>query len=88
MPAPTDPEYVTTRVGQIKLKRIPDGTFLMGSPDREGETEEHPQHKVRITRPFYLGVTEVTHGQFRLFVDETGYKTDAEKDGKGFDGLE
>ena len=33
--------------------------------------------------PFYLGVTEVTRGQFRRFVDETGYKTEAEKDGKG-----
>jgi formylglycine-generating enzyme required for sulfatase activity len=38
---------------------------------------------VRITRPFYLGATEVTRGQFRLFADETGHKTEAEKDGKG-----
>ena len=42
-----------------------------------------PQHRVWITRPFYLGVTEVTRGQFRRFVDETGYRTEAEKDGKG-----
>ncbi|MGO9467917.1 MAG: SUMF1/EgtB/PvdO family nonheme iron enzyme, partial [Isosphaeraceae bacterium] len=82
-PAPSDPESITTRVGQIKLKRIPAGKFLMGSPDGDGDTDEHPQHEVRITRPFYLGVTEVTRGQFRLFVDETGYKTEAEKDGKG-----
>src|SRR5262249_5278878 len=46
-------------------------------------SDEHPQHEVRITRPFYLGVTEVTRGQFRLFVDEEGYRTEAEKDGKG-----
>jgi len=86
LPAPSDPEYVTTRVGQIKLKRIPAGKFLMGSPDGEGDTDEHPQHEVRITRPFYLGVTEMTRGQFRFFVDETGYKTEAEKDGKGGSG--
>ena len=44
---------------------------------------EKPQHRVRITRPFYLGSDEVTRGQFRRFVDETGYQTEAEKDGKG-----
>ena len=38
---------------------------------------------MRITRPFYLGVTEVTRGQFRRFVDDAGYQTEAEKDGKG-----
>ena len=41
--------------------------------------DEHPQHRVRITRPFYLGTYHVTRGQFRRFVDDTGYKTDAEK---------
>jgi formylglycine-generating enzyme len=40
---------------------------------------EHPQHRVRITRPFYLGACHVTRGQFRQFVASTGYKTDAEK---------
>jgi sulfatase modifying factor 1 len=41
--------------------------------------DEHPQHHVRITRSFYLGVYHVTKGQFRQFVADTGYKTDAEK---------
>ena len=40
---------------------------------------EHPQHRVRITRPFYMGTYHVTRGQFRQFVAKTGYKTDAEK---------
>ncbi len=45
---------------------------------------EHPQHRVRITKPFYLGTSHVTRGQFRQFVTDTGYKTDAEKkDQKG-----
>jgi len=43
---------------------------------------QHPQHRVRITRPFYLGVYHVTRGQFRHFVNDTGYKTDAEKGAK------
>jgi formylglycine-generating enzyme required for sulfatase activity len=40
---------------------------------------EHPQHRVRITKPFYLGTYHVTRGQFRQFVEDSGYKTDAEK---------
>ncbi len=42
-------------------------------------TDQHPQHRVRITKPFYLGTYHVTRGQFRQFVTDTGYKTDAEK---------
>jgi formylglycine-generating enzyme required for sulfatase activity len=41
--------------------------------------DEHPQHRVRITKPFYLGTYHVTRGQFRQFVADTAYKTDAEK---------
>lgn len=41
---------------------------------------ETPQHRVVITEPFYLGATEVTVGQFRAFVEATGYVTDAESD--------
>jgi formylglycine-generating enzyme required for sulfatase activity len=41
--------------------------------------DEHPQHRVRITKPFYLGAYHVMRGQFRQFVKDTGYKTDAEK---------
>ena len=48
---------------------------------------EGPQHRVRITKPFRLGRHEVTVGQFRQFVDQTGYKTEAERDGQGGRGL-
>jgi formylglycine-generating enzyme required for sulfatase activity len=54
-----------------------DGNLLKA----EGFADEHPQHRVRITRPFYLGAYHVTRGQFRRFVADTGYKTDAEKGG-------
>jgi len=60
-------EFVTTRLAGIKLKLIPTGEFLMGSPDSDKDAVfwELPQHRVLITRPFYLGVTEVTQGQYR-----------------------
>ena len=43
---------------------------------------EQPLHRVRITRPFYLGAYHVTRGQFREFIRDTDYETDAEKPGK------
>ena len=44
--------------------------------------DEHPRHKVRITKPFYLGISHVTRGQFREFVKETNYVSDAEREDK------
>jgi formylglycine-generating enzyme required for sulfatase activity len=41
--------------------------------------DEYPLHRVRITKSFYLGATAVTVGQFRRFVGETNFKTDAER---------
>jgi sulfatase modifying factor 1 len=40
---------------------------------------EMPAHRVRLTKPFCLGATEVTVGQFRQFTAATGYKTEAEQ---------
>jgi len=33
----------------------------------EGDYDERPVHKVKITRPFYMGVTEVTNKQYEIF---------------------
>jgi formylglycine-generating enzyme required for sulfatase activity len=79
-----EPNEITNTVG-MKLVPIPAGEFLMGSTDsdKEAEDEEQPRHRVRITRPFYLGATEVTVGQFRKVVESTGLRTEAETDGKG-----
>ncbi len=41
--------------------------------------DERPVHAVVITRPFYLATTEVNVGQFRKFVQATGYKTTAQQ---------
>ena len=42
--------------------------------DRARFLSEGPEHEVEITKPFYLGVTEVTVGQFRRFVTESKYE--------------
>jgi formylglycine-generating enzyme required for sulfatase activity/serine/threonine protein kinase/Leucine-rich repeat (LRR) protein len=39
---------------------------------------ERPQHRVAITKPFLMGATEITMGQFKKF-GVTGYQTEAEK---------
>jgi formylglycine-generating enzyme required for sulfatase activity len=47
---------------------IPSGTFLMGSPATEqGRDELESQHRVTLTRPYYVQTTEVTNRQFRAF---------------------
>jgi formylglycine-generating enzyme required for sulfatase activity len=63
---------------------IPAGEFLMGSPvGEQGRSEdEGPQHHVQITKPFMLGVFDVTKGQLATFINDTGYKTEAENSGK------
>ena len=73
----------TNSIG-MKLVTIPEGKFLMGSPtDEQERSTDEQQHPVRITRPFEMGVYEVTRGQFGRFVETASYRTDAEKDGKG-----
>jgi formylglycine-generating enzyme required for sulfatase activity len=79
-------DVITSRFAGMTLKLIPAGEFLMGSSkagDPDAQDDEMPRHRVRITRPFYLGRTEVTVGQFRRVVESSGYKTEAERDGKG-----
>jgi formylglycine-generating enzyme required for sulfatase activity len=61
----SDPDFITTDTGRIKLKLIPAGEFTMGSDEGQGGSEEHPRHGVTITRPFYLGVYELTQDQFK-----------------------
>ncbi len=74
------PDAVITNAAGLQLAYVPAGDFLMGAADADKDALDHerPQHRVRITRPFYLGTTPVTVGQFRAFVKDSGYKTDAE----------
>jgi formylglycine-generating enzyme required for sulfatase activity len=70
-PPQTDPKKLTLNLGngvQMDLVLIPAGEFVMGSPDTEnGEDHsdsESPQHKVTITKPFYMGQYEVNQAQW------------------------
>jgi sulfatase modifying factor 1 len=64
---------------EIELVRIPAGEFQMGS--NQGDSDEMPVHRVRIDRSFDMGRFEVTVNHFAMFVEMSGYRTDAEKEG-------
>ena len=64
---------------------IPGGTFRMGDLNGGGDKDERPVHSVTVPT-FKLGKYEVTVGQFRRFVEATGYRTDAERNADGNEG--
>jgi formylglycine-generating enzyme required for sulfatase activity len=92
------PAPVTTLAG-MRFVRVPAGEFLMGSdespqalahafPQAEARrlaqfADEAPVHRVRITHDFWLGQTQVTVGQFRRFVQASGYVPESIRDGTG-----
>jgi formylglycine-generating enzyme required for sulfatase activity len=50
---------------KLVLRRIPAGTFTMGSPtDELGRGTDETQHEVALTTDFYIGVFEVTQRQW------------------------
>ncbi len=60
----------------MKLVLIPAGKFMMGSPETETgrDDDEGPQREVTISRPFYLGVYEVTQAQWRAVMGTLPWK--------------
>ena len=72
VPSPVNPQLVTNSLG-MKLTLIPAGEFLMAAPNDSELAKMHPleterarpAHKVRINRPFYLGVYEVTQEEYQ-----------------------
>jgi len=73
-------DTITNSIG-MKLVRIEPGAFVMGQdgpaadykmvkhPEKfdDADWDEKPAHRVMITQPFHLGVTEVTLGQYRQY---------------------
>lgn len=60
---------VEKNVMGMSMALIPPGEFQMGSPgaEKQRDPDERP-HRVRITRPFYIGVYEVTVTEFEKVV--------------------
>jgi formylglycine-generating enzyme required for sulfatase activity len=65
---------------------VPAGEFQMGSDESGAPAftgDEFPQHTVTLDG-FWIDQMEVSVAQFRQFVTETGYETEAERDGWGW----
>jgi formylglycine-generating enzyme required for sulfatase activity len=63
------PKEIAVSLGKgvtLQMVLIPAGEFIMGSPgsDHSADKDEKPQHRVRITKPFYLGKFLVTQEQW------------------------
>ncbi|MBD2163293.1 SUMF1/EgtB/PvdO family nonheme iron enzyme [Calothrix membranacea FACHB-236] len=48
----------------LEMVSIPGGTFMMGSPDFEGDADERPQRQVTVA-PFFMGKFPVTQAQWK-----------------------
>jgi formylglycine-generating enzyme required for sulfatase activity len=62
---------------ELKMVLIQPGTFTMGSPkDERGRSDrEWSPHKVTITKPFYMGVYEVTQAQWEAVMGKGSHRS-------------
>ena len=81
------------------FRSIPSGTFMMGRTESieslkksfpayedarfQQLSDEESAHPVTISKDFYLGQFEITVGQFRKFIQESGYVPESIKDQTG-----
>ncbi|MFQ3650764.1 MAG: formylglycine-generating enzyme family protein [Gemmataceae bacterium] len=60
----------------LTLSLISPGVFLMGSLSEEPDRYENegPRHRVRMTRPYYLGIYPVTQAQWQSIMGTTQFR--------------
>ncbi len=81
-------QYFTEDLGEgvtLDMVAIPGGTFIMGSPEGEGNYSEKPQHKVTI-QPFFMGTFPVTQAQWKAVAKLPKVNRDLELDPSYFKG--
>src|SRR3954451_7314773 len=74
------PKHFTNSIG-MKFVWIPPGTFMMGSPKEEKErVENEAQHKVTLTKGYYMGVYTVTQEQWKEVMGDSPCHFSGQKD--------
>ncbi|MGV8125104.1 MAG: formylglycine-generating enzyme family protein [Candidatus Xenobiia bacterium LiM19] len=71
------PEEMTNLRDGAVMRYIPAGSCVIGSPDGEGDDDEHPRHTVQLGA-YYIYTKEVTNGQFSNFIASAGYDAEGE----------
>lgn len=64
------PASIVAQGELIPMIEIPAGNFYMGTLGEDENYDEAPMHKVYISKPFKMGLTEVTNAQYELFCPE------------------
>ena len=68
---PVETEVDLGRGAKMAFVLIPAGEFLMGSPEEEEKRgDDETQHKVTLSRPFYVGKYQVTQTQWEAVTGE------------------
>ena len=62
-----------TKARMAGMALIPAGEFMMGSSAGEGDSDEHPQHRVYVDA-LYMDKHEVTIGEYKTFIKATGHR--------------
>ena len=76
----TDPPKNFTNTIGMKFVWIPPGNFVMGSPKEEKEwSDNETQHKVTLSKGFYMAVHLVTHEQWQTVMSNNPSRFKGEK---------
>ena len=73
MVGPDASSNAPSKYAELWLRRIENGTFVMGSAETEpGHDSYETEHTVTLTKAYYIGVFELTEGQYdRIMNDGT-----------------
>jgi len=77
------------KIDEDGIKTLPEmalvksGEFLMGNTrdDDDGENDEKPVHKVKLTYDYFIGKTEITNAQYLEFLNDSGVGKECEYNG-------
>jgi formylglycine-generating enzyme required for sulfatase activity len=65
------------QIGLLEFLEFDPGTFTMGDlDDDEDKLQLEIRRKIKLTSSFYLQTTPLSVGQYKQFINETGYESD------------